>query len=77
MTKKKTNRKGGGARERRISVRGIRRSDPDLRKLSQALIALALAQAEADAECQKRAEDLRAGQAGRGDVDPHEDVDVA
>jgi hypothetical protein len=78
MTKKKTDRKGGGARERRmISVRGIRRSEPDLRKLSQALIALALAQAEADAECQKREEDLRAGQPGRDDADPHQDVDVA
>jgi hypothetical protein len=77
MTKKKTDRKGGGGRERRISVRGIRRSEPDLRKLSQALIALALAQAEADAECQKREEDLRAGQPGRDDAGPHQDVDVA
>lgn len=35
--------------ERRISVRGVRRAEPDLRKLAQALIALAQAQAEADA----------------------------
>ena len=34
---------------RRISVRGVRRAEPDLRKLAQALIALAQAQAEADA----------------------------
>lgn len=36
--------------ERRISVRGVRRAEPDLRKLAQALIALAQAQAEADAK---------------------------
>jgi hypothetical protein len=35
--------------ERRIRVRGIRRKDPDLRKLGRALIELAQAQAEADA----------------------------
>ncbi|MCW2538721.1 MAG: hypothetical protein JWN95_446 [Frankiales bacterium] len=39
-------------RERRISVRGVRRAEPDLRKLGRALIDLALAQAEADAEAQ-------------------------
>lgn len=78
MTKKKTNRKGGGGRERRISVRGIRRSEPDLRKLSQAVIALALAQAEADAEQQQSdTQQLRDGRIGRHDTDPHEDVDVA
>ena len=36
--------------ERRITVRGVRREHPDLRKLAQALIALAQAQAEAEAE---------------------------
>lgn len=35
--------------ERRIRVRGVRRDPPDLKKLSRALIALAMAQAEADA----------------------------
>jgi hypothetical protein len=38
--------------ERRISVRGVRREQPDLRKLAQALIALAQAQAEAEAQGQ-------------------------
>lgn len=43
--------RGRGHRpERRISVRGVRRNPPDLRKLAQALIALAQAQAEADAQ---------------------------
>ena len=36
--------------ERRIRARGIRQSPPDLRRLARALIALAQAQAEADAQ---------------------------
>jgi hypothetical protein len=40
--------------ERRIRVRGIRRKDPDLRKLARALVDLALAEAEAEAEEQHR-----------------------
>lgn len=43
--------------ERRIRVRGIRRGKPDLRKLARALIDLAAAQAEAEAE-QQHAERL-------------------
>lgn len=40
--------------ERRIRVRGIRRTDPDLRKLARALIDLAQAETEAEAEQQHR-----------------------
>lgn len=40
--------------ERRIRVRGIRRKDPDLRKLARALIDLVQAEAEAEAEEQHR-----------------------
>ena len=36
--------------ERRIRVRGIRRGDPDLRKLARALIEIVQAEAEAEAE---------------------------
>ena len=36
--------------ERRIRARGIRQDPPDLRRLARALIALAKAQAEADAQ---------------------------
>lgn len=36
--------------ERRIRVHGIRRVDPDLRRLARALIDLAQAEAEADAQ---------------------------
>jgi hypothetical protein len=40
--------------ERRIRVRGVRRDPPDLKKLSRALIQLALAQAEADAQAEHK-----------------------
>lgn len=36
--------------ERRVRVRGIRRKDPDLRKLARALIDIVQAEAEAEAE---------------------------
>jgi hypothetical protein len=50
MRNKQNRRKRGGRPERRISVRAVRRDPPDLKKLSQALIALALAQAEKEAQ---------------------------
>lgn len=76
MTNRKTSRRGG-SRERRISVRGIRRTEPDIRKLSQALIALALAQAEADAEEQLRKNSLLDHRPTSGMADSPEDVNVA
>lgn len=42
------NEKGG----RRIAVRAVRRDPPDLKKLSRALIQLALEQAQAEADAQ-------------------------
>lgn len=42
------------AKKRNIRVRGVRREEPDLRKLSRALIALAQAQLEVDAESSHR-----------------------
>lgn len=48
--KAKAARKG---RERHISVRAVRRDPPDLRKLSRALITLAMAEAAAQAENQQ------------------------
>lgn len=36
--------------ERHITVRSVRREPPDLRKLSRAVIAMAMREAEADAE---------------------------
>lgn len=53
MSKGRSKSRGGGSpRERRISVRAVRRDPPDLKKLSQALIALAVAQAEAEARAE-------------------------
>lgn len=40
--------------ERRVSVRGVQRDAPDLRKLGRAMIAFAAAQAEADAQAQAK-----------------------
>lgn len=42
--------------ERRIRVQGVRREKPDLRRLARALIDLAQAQAEADAQAAKPAQ---------------------
>lgn len=52
MASKSHNRRGSKQPERRISVRAVRRDPPDLKKLSQALIALAMAQAEAEAQAE-------------------------
>lgn len=38
--------------ERRLRVRGVRRGEPDTRKLSRAFIALVLARAEAEAQAE-------------------------
>lgn len=49
----KQNRSGPGrgrGKQRNISVRAVRRDPPDLRKLSRALIQLAIAEAEAEAQ---------------------------
>jgi hypothetical protein len=58
----KQNRSGPGrgrGKQRNISVRAVRRDPPDLRKLSRALIQLAMA--EAEAEAQQMASDRDAG----------------
>jgi hypothetical protein len=54
-----TRKKQGRPSERRISVRAVRRDPPDLKKLSQALIALAMAQAEADAQADHEQQDSK------------------
>ena len=54
----KTNRKRNDykGRQRRISVRAIRRESPDLRRLGRAIVSLALLEAEAEAAAQRQAE---------------------
>lgn len=67
--------KRGHRPERRITVRGVRREHPDLRKLAQALIALAQAQAEADAEAaheQQLKRHASTADVNRGDAGPKE-----
>jgi hypothetical protein len=49
-------------RQRNISVRAVRRDPPDLRKLSRALITLAMAEAEAQAQEQAQDEKTPAQQ---------------
>ena len=46
----KQKRRSGGRPERCLSVRGVRRDPPDAKKISQALIALAIAKAEQEAQ---------------------------
>ena len=58
VASKSKKQKGGHRTDRRISVRAVRRDPPDLKKLSQALIALAMAQAEAEAQAEHK-QDLR------------------
>lgn len=45
-------KKRSPAGDRKIRVHGIRRDPPDLKKLSRALIELAMAQAQAEADAQ-------------------------
>ncbi|MCC8907749.1 hypothetical protein [Curtobacterium sp. GD1] len=55
----RTNRRNHRAtadRERRVSVRGIRRDTPDFRKLGRTLLELARADAEARAQAQAQAQ---------------------
>ena len=52
----------GGGRERHISVRAVRRDPPDLKKLSRALIQLAMAQAEAEAQAQQHSKNIANGE---------------
>lgn len=42
-------------KDRRIIVRGVRRDPPDIRKLSRALISLAMAEAEREAQAERAA----------------------
>jgi hypothetical protein len=54
-TNRKRNQNRG--RQRRVSVRAVRRESPDIRRLGRAIVALALAEAEAEAAAQRQAEE--------------------
>jgi hypothetical protein len=42
----------GSSKNRRVTVRAVRRDPPDLKKLSRALITMALEEAQAEADAQ-------------------------
>jgi hypothetical protein len=50
MSKPSKKLRGKGKKERNITIRSVRRDEPDYRGISQVLIQLAMAQAEADAQ---------------------------
>ncbi|SDN38690.1 hypothetical protein [Geodermatophilus sp. DSM 45219] len=56
MSKRRRRQSKGGKSTRRISVRSVRREQPDLHKLSRALIRLAMEQAAAEAAAKAQAE---------------------
>lgn len=67
---RKTNRRP--QEERRLRIRGVRRGEPDTRKLSRAFIGLALARAEAEAQAEAQRHAVReqrgdGGHQGAGD----------
>ncbi|TDU06599.1 hypothetical protein EDD99_5162 [Streptomyces sp. 846.5] len=62
VSRQRRNKKEQAHREeRRFTVRGVRRDPPDIRKLSRALISLAVAEAEREAQAEQAAR--------RGDTD--------
>ena len=71
----KQNRSGPGrgrGRRRDISVRAVRRDPPDLRKLSRALIQLAMAEAEAEAQRAAAKPGEQAGGESSADQERHD-----
>lgn len=52
--------------ERRFTVRGVRRDPPDIGKLSKALIGLAMAEAEREAQAEQAARTAKADAASDG-----------
>ena len=54
-SRRRTNKNRRERKERRFTVRSIRRDPPDIRKLGKALIGLAMAEAEREAQAQQTA----------------------
>ena len=77
MTSNHHSRRGRPVRQRRIIVRGIRRDTPDTRKLARALIALAKARLEAEAELQAEREHVEPipGRVDTGEGPPIEETE--
>jgi hypothetical protein len=76
MGTRRRNKKTNVQRERRLVVRGVRRDPPDLRKLGKAL--LSLAQAEAERQAQEQQAALEEGrQLSKGTHAPDAEEDAA
>ncbi len=63
-----TRRNGEKPEPRRLRVRSVRRNPPDVRKLASALIALAQAAAEADAETAHKTKPVASSKSEDGDA---------
>lgn len=57
MTSQRKRNRKSHHEERRFTVRGVRRDPPDIGKLSKALIGLAMAEAEREAQAEQTARD--------------------
>lgn len=71
MTQPHRKRRNRKTRQRDVSIRDVRRSNPDYRKLSRAVIAMALSEAalEAAAQAERTADQARpSGRGGDADV---------
>jgi hypothetical protein len=70
MTSKRRRNRNSRNEERRFTVRGVRRDPPDIGKLSKALIGLAMAEAERQAQAEQAARDTQATVASSGEEQP-------
>jgi hypothetical protein len=73
-THKDSKKTTGRGRQRHISVRAVRRDPPDLRKLSRALIAIAMAEAEAEKQAHLPADSAANRTDGTTPDDPDREV---
>lgn len=69
-TNHRRGQRGHPKAERHIRIHGVRRDPPDLRKLSRAVIAIALREAELDAEAKAAAEEVNTSSVGGAATTP-------
>lgn len=74
MVRRKRKREAGAGRERRYSVRGVRRQPLDIEKFSKALLCLVLADNERQAQADHAAEGNRSSVAPEKDEPSGEGV---
>lgn len=59
MSNQRSRKKRGGRPERRIRVEGVLRERPDIAKVSRAVLAIVLAEAQAEKEAQAQHENAK------------------